>query len=1224
MSIAAGTQQRVNTTTENFQGNPVIASLTDGGWVVAWQSLGQDGSDHGVYLQRYDADGVAVSVETLVNVYTYLDQAEPSITGLANGGWAVTWMSYYQDSNGWSSFQQAYDADGNVVWDEDKINYLGGTVTTGLADGRWVALTTNGQYLTTTISSLNPDTATTSSLYHGSGPHTREADVAALSNGGWVATWSNTYSDGYGSGIRHMAFDANGNVIRSMEVVDTTASGEQTNSAVTGLEDGGWVVVWQSDSPSSTIFMQRYDSTGAKVGNETRVNTTTTGQRSAPDVVALATGNWVVVWQGSGNGDSDGIYMRLYNPAGEAIGNEYLVNEITDGRQANPSVTALPNGSWVVSWEGAGNGDSDGVYQRVFSRGDFDAQGYNSTRNADLANSLTLAGRDFEIEVDPDSSIVIESLPANGTLLLGDEEVVAGQVIDMADITAGQLKWLPPSGGAIPGLTQISFVVLDKEDAYIGTETANILTLNLAPQLKAELPDHKVGEYSYFTWTIPAGMFEDPEGGALTYSAALEDGSSLPSWLSFNPVTGRFSGTPGYFAIGTHPIVVTARDSNGASTSATFELQVGEDHYAPVTYYYSSYTVYEDATYTDISGYYRYDARRTVTFSVTLEDGSPVDWVTLSNYVPDGYRYGGWIENDLLFTAKPGNSEVGTHTLKITVADDLGGTSSYYQNITVINVNDAPYVANEIADRRAQKDVLFTFQFGDSVFTDIDAGDSLTYSARLANGNPLPGWLNFDPGTRTFAGTPGNDDAGVISISVTATDKAGASASTTFDLKVADTNDAPYVANEIAGQTATEDVPFAFQFDDDVFLDIDAGDSLTYSARLANGKPLPSWLSFDPDTRTFSGTPGNNAAGVIAVSVTATDEAGASASTTFDIAISNVNDAPYVANGIADQSANEDVAFSFQFGSNVFRDIDVGDSLTYSARLANGKPLPAWLSFNAASRTFSGTPDQDAVGEFAVLVTATDKAGASAATIFAVTVTEVNDAPVALDSRIRIDEDSKYRFQASDFAYVDEEGHGLQSIIISGLQGGGKLMLGGERVTMGKEIAAEDISALVWKPKANRSGDGYAELSFLVVDDGGRENGGVDTSLAPGRTTFDVTEVVDHFIGDRGRQELQGTAGDDVLDGGRGRDILIGGAGSDTFIFSTGYGRDIVRDFNARGRDHDILDLSGLESVTGFRDVMRNHISVYEGGVMIDGGNGDVIILEGVKLKHLDASDFIF
>lgn len=90
------------------------------------------------------------------------------------------------------------------------------------------------------------------------------------------------------------------------------------------------------------------------------------------------------------------------------------------------------------------------------------------------------------------------------------------------------------------------------------------------------------------------------------------------------------------------------------------------------------------------------------------------------------------------------------------------------------------------------------------------------------------------------------------------------------------------------------------------------------------------------------------------------------------------------------------------------------------------------------------------------------------------------------------------------------------------------------------------------------------------------------------------------------------------------RDILIGGAGSDTFIFSTGYGRDIVRDFNARGRDHDILDLSGLESVTGFRDLMRNHISVYEGGVMIDGGNGDVIILEGVKLKHLDASDFIF
>ena len=67
------------------------------------------------------------------------------------------------------------------------------------------------------------------------------------------------------------------------------------------------------------------------------------------------------------------------------------------------------------------------------------------------------------------------------------------------------------------------------------------------------------------------------------------------------------------------------------------------------------------------------------------------------------------------------------------------------------------------------------------------------------------------------------------------------------------------------------------------------------------------------------------------------------------------NHAPELAQPVPDQSSAEDQAWSFQLPANTFSDAD-GDALTYSASLGNGSALPSWLTFNAATRTFSGTP----------------------------------------------------------------------------------------------------------------------------------------------------------------------------------------------------------------------------------------------------------------------------
>ena len=83
------------------------------------------------------------------------------------------------------------------------------------------------------------------------------------------------------------------------------------------------------------------------------------------------------------------------------------------------------------------------------------------------------------------------------------------------------------------------------------------------------------------------------------------------------------------------------------------------------------------------------------------------------------------------------------------------------------------------------------------------------------------------------------------------------------------------------------------------------------------------------------------------------------------------NSAPTVANAIPDQAATVGAAFSYTFAENTFSDAD-DDTLTYTATRADGTDLPGWLTFNAATRTFSGTPQAGDVGTVSVKVAASD------------------------------------------------------------------------------------------------------------------------------------------------------------------------------------------------------------------------------------------------------------
>lgn len=334
-----------------------------------------------------------------------------------------------------------------------------------------------------------------------------------------------------------------------------------------------------------------------------------------------------------------------------------------------------------------------------------------------------------------------------------------------------------------------------------------------------------------------------------------------------------------------------------------------------------------------------------------------------------------------------------------------------FEDGTVVSLteqmNRAPVAARQLDDTTATEDQDFSLILPADLFSDPDASDEIRVSVRQANGDPLPTWLSFDPVSRTLSGRPTNDHVGDLELVVEGRDHFGAFASTTFSITVQNTNDAPEVGTPLSDLRALEDSAFSFTLPAGSFRDVDIGDELAYTATLANGDPLPDWLSFDAQTGTFSGTPANGDVGSVSVRLTATDLAGAQVSQTFAIEVANVNDAPEVGVLLGNQSGRVGQPTRWQLPEGAFVDVDAGDVLTYSATLADGSALPGWLTFDAATGSFSGTPAT--AGNYVLRVTATDLAGASASQSFTLVVESGggNQAPVTAPDTATVIEDRK-------------------------------------------------------------------------------------------------------------------------------------------------------------------------------------------------------------------------
>ena len=528
---------------------------------------------------------------------------------------------------------------------------------------------------------------------------------------------------------------------------------------------------------------------------------------------------------------------------------------------------------------------------------------------------------------------------------------------------------------------------------------------------------------------LPAGVLandSDPDGLALT--AALTLGPTNGT-VVLNP-DGSFVYAPNLTFIGTDVVHYKAISGNGNSNDAHIYITVGVSN-APPTAAPDTYTTLEDTQLTVLP--------RGVLVNDTDPNGDP-----LTATLVVGPARGTVVLNpDGAFTYTPAANFYGTESFTYAVSDGRGGTDTGTVTIDVIPVNDPPSfqlignppTVNEDAGPQTIGNFAFNMSAGPSPGPGGGVAPPQTVTF-VVTGNTNPGLFAAAPaisrtGTLTYSSAP--NAFGTATITVVLMDNGGTanggidtSAPQTFAITVRPVNDPP-VGNPDAYSTTVlaSLVPFVVSATNGVLVnDTDPdGDALT--AVLVNG-PSNGFLTLNPDG-SFTYRPDLLFVGTDTFAYRARDTAGAlSAVTTVTINVGLGNSPPVAVNDSF--STAEDTPLN---GSSVLaNDTDAdGDPLT--AQLLTG-PARGSLTLRADG-TFLYTPAANYNGPDSFTYRVFDGQAYSAAATASLTITAVNDAPIAANDGASVAEDGSVSIPvlAND---TDPEGDPL--VVVSVTPGG--------------------------------------------------------------------------------------------------------------------------------------------------------------------------------------------
>lgn len=373
----------INTTQTGDQYLDDLVALPDGGWLAFWVSP-DTSTSWNAFFQRYSATGEPVGSEQAVDLGTSGYGRYFDIRLLQDGRFIVTWQGS-QDLNFGATdiYCQIYARDGAAIGAPIVLDTQSATTPTPLdavADpfgGGWTFIWQDSIYLYASAYDETGDVVGNRRLLSSlpSAASMRDAVVTSDGDGGYFLTWSLDYG-AYSSrnAIQFAHFDAwnlrIGTTITASTTSLTGTSDMFSSPQLTMLADGGWVVAWTLSRHlpdgaalpyDSDIYLQRFDASGARVGGETLVNSTTLYGQDHPQVVALQDGGWIVVWESDYDpyGDTD-ILAQRYLANGDTFGHETLVNTYWDYGQFSPHVTAIGRGDIVIGWSSDAM-DSDGT-----------------------------------------------------------------------------------------------------------------------------------------------------------------------------------------------------------------------------------------------------------------------------------------------------------------------------------------------------------------------------------------------------------------------------------------------------------------------------------------------------------------------------------------------------------------------------------------------------------------------------------------------------------------------------------------------------------------------------------------------------------------------------------------------------------------------------------------------------------------------------------------------
>ncbi len=342
----------------------------------------------------------------------------PSVTKLAGGGWLVTWTARPVAGTGVDVFQQKYDADGEPQFKDQsgrpQVRQV--NVETGadhvipsvriLADGGWIVTWTaftgpeganHDIYQQRFNAAGEPQfkdqggrqqDRLVSAGTAGDPDHNPTVTALPAGDGGWIVAWIGRNQDG-SSGVYQQRYGADGEPLfkdgtgePQAQQVEPFAYAAVSRPSVTTLADGGWIVTWagakQDGRPG--INQQWYDKNGVPQFTDGNgqpqgrpVSSSSDGGPYAPSVAALADGGWLVTWVLVNVGGST-IYQQRYDKNGEALfkdgggqPQDRVVNVYSNHTQNNPVVTALADGGWVVTWGSRGQDETvHSIYQQKY------------------------------------------------------------------------------------------------------------------------------------------------------------------------------------------------------------------------------------------------------------------------------------------------------------------------------------------------------------------------------------------------------------------------------------------------------------------------------------------------------------------------------------------------------------------------------------------------------------------------------------------------------------------------------------------------------------------------------------------------------------------------------------------------------------------------------------------------------------------------------------------